>query len=209
MIASAPVVTMKAVRSMGGSRALAGTFSAVAPSSTYVLPTNTLVVIPEPPAAVTNGWPVPRMVMTGGTTSGAANSSVVAAAAVAMATALAPEDMVIAEEELLPLPLPSLLPLLPNSSAARFAASAPQFPLMLQANVMLLHVFSDGPQGSYTVSVRMPVMDWLAASEAVYVTMMGWVVTVAVKLLEKLGRPTTVTAKERPRASVAVAPGST
>ena len=38
--------------------------------------------------------------------------------------------------------------------------------------------------------------------------MMGWVVMVAVKLLAELGRPAAVTVRERPSASVAVAPGS-
>ena len=144
--------------------------------------------------------------MTGGVTSGVANSSAVAAAAATTAMALALMDPVIVEEDEL-LPLPS--PLLPNKSAVKLVASAPQFPLMLQAKVMLLQVFSAGPQGSYTVSDRMAMTDWLAASEAVYVTMMGWVVMVAVKLLAEPSRPTTVTIRERPSASVAVAPGST
>ena len=106
--------------------------------------------------------------MTGGVSSGVANCSVAAAAAAATTAALTLMDpVIVAEEEEDPLPLPSL-PLLPGrSSSVKLAATTPQFPLMLQAKVTLLQVFSAGPQGSYTVSDRMPMTDWLAASEAV------------------------------------------
>ena len=162
---SIPVTTMEAVRSMGGSRAFAGIFKAVAPSSTKLLPTTTVVIIPEPPVAVTNGCPVPNTVMTGSVTSGAENRSVVAAAAATTAAVLTlVETGAATDDEVLP-PPPPLLP--PPSCAASPAASAPQFPLTLHANVVLLQVLSSGPQGSYTVSNRTPVTDWLAASEAV------------------------------------------
>ena len=123
---------------------------AVAPASTYLLPTITVVMRPVPPEPVTNGCPEPSTVMTGGTTSGAENRSAVAAAAAEAAAELE----LVGEALLLPPPLP------PVRSAARAAACDPQFPLTLQANVaLLLQVFSDGPHGSTTCKVRMPVMD--------------------------------------------------
>ena len=125
---------------------------AVAPASTYgPLPTVTLVIRPEPPEPVTNGCPVPRSVMTGGTVSGAENRSVVAAAAAAAAAELELVDMGAAE-------VPELT--LPNS-AANPAATDPQFPLILHENVaLLLHVLSEGQHGSNTVSIRTAVTVW-------------------------------------------------
>ena len=74
--------------------------------------------------------------------------------AAAAAVAAAELELVDDEVLLLPPPLPSV------RSAARAAACDPQFPLTLQANVeLLLHVFSDGPHGSTTFKVRMPVID--------------------------------------------------
>ena len=142
VMVSIPVVTIEVVRSMGGSRALAGTFSAVAPSSTYVLPTNTVVMIPVSPVEVTNGWPVPRMVMVGGVTSGAENWSFVAAAAAATAAELALSGVLLMP----PLPPP------PPICAASAAAAAPQFPLTLQANVVLLRWIRPPPRQSTTTS---------------------------------------------------------
>ena len=96
--------------------------------------------------------------MTGGTTSGAENRSAVAAAAAAAAAELELVKVVAA-------PLPSLPP---ESSAARAAACEPQFPLTLHANVALLpQVVSDGPHGSKTVSVRVPVTDWTVGARKV------------------------------------------
>ena len=127
---------------------------AVAPASTYRVPTTTVVMRPVPPVPVTNGCPEPSNVMTGSTTSGAENRSAVAAAAAVAAAEL--DDEVL----LLPPPLP------PVRSAARAAACDPQFPLTLQANVtLLLQVFSDGPHGSMTLSMRMPVMDCVQGSD--------------------------------------------
>jgi len=128
------------------------TFMAVAPGSMYTLPTTTVVMIPEPPVPVTNGCPEPSSVMTGRTVSGAEKRSVVAAAAAAIAAELELVDMGAVEVVALPLPL--------DRSAAKAAASDPQLPLTLQANVALLsQVLSDGPHGSKTVSIRMPVTD--------------------------------------------------
>ena len=126
------------------------TLMAVAPASTYVLPTTTVVMRPDPPPVTVNGCPEPSNVITGGVMSGAENRSAVAAAAAAAAA----EFELVDEVLLLPPPLP------PVRSAARAAACDPQFPLTLHAYVaLLLQVFSDGPHGSKTVNVRMPVMD--------------------------------------------------
>ena len=125
------------------------TLMAVAPASTYVLPTTTVVMRPDPPPVTVNGCPEPSNVMTGGVMSGAENRSAVAAAAAEI-------ELV----DVLPPPLP------PVRSAARAAACDPQFPLTLQAYVaLLLQVFSDGPHGSKTVNVRMPVMDCVHNNE--------------------------------------------
>ena len=75
--------------------------------------------------------------MTGGVTSGAENISAVAAAAAAAA----------AEPEFA------------DAAFARAAASEPQFPLKLHVSAGVLQVFSGGPHGSKTVSVRIPVTD--------------------------------------------------
>ena len=126
------------------------TFLAVAPASTYTLPTSTVVMRPDPPVPVTNGCPEPRSVMTGGTVSGAENISAVAAAAAATAAEFAPADMDALE----------LLVLPPVRSAATAAASEPQYPLTLHGKgVLLLHVFSEGPHGSKTVNVRVAATD--------------------------------------------------
>ena len=52
----APETRILAVRSMGLLGLLGGTLRAVAPGSTYCVPTMMLVVIPLVPADVTNCW---------------------------------------------------------------------------------------------------------------------------------------------------------
>ena len=95
------------------------------------LPTITVVIRPgEPPVLVTKGCPAPSRVMIGRLTSGVENIRDVA-----------PEVAELVE------------------TLAKAAASEPQFPLKLHVNAAVLQVFSEGPHGSNTVSVRTTVTD--------------------------------------------------
>ena len=101
------------------------------------------------PSEVANISPVPRIVMIGGTVSGAEKEAAVAAAAAAV-----PE-------------------LVPELRAASAAAAAPQFPLMLHERVAAVapgQVCSVGlarVQGSTTERERVAETEWFAASDEV------------------------------------------